>query len=130
YFNTFGGNPVSCAAGLAVLDVIKNENLQENALEVGQHITNGMWKLAEKYECIGDVRGTGLFLAVELVTDRELHRPATELTAKVVNDLRDRGVLTGSIGPDGNILKLRPPLVLTKDDADYLLDTLNGVLAG
>jgi 4-aminobutyrate aminotransferase-like enzyme len=128
YFNTFGGNPVSCAAGLAVLDVIENENLQQNALDVGRHIVDGLWNLAETHECIGDVRGTGLFLALELVTDRDERTPATELVAKVVNDLRDRGVLTGSIGPDANILKLRSPLVLSKADADYMLGILGEVL--
>ena len=128
YFNTFGGNPVSCAAGLAVLDVIENENLQQNALDVGQHIVDGLWKLADRHICIGDVRGNGLFLALELVTDRDLRTPATALAARVVNDLRHRGVLTGSIGPDANILKLRCPLVLSKDDADYLLGILDDVL--
>jgi len=129
YFNTFGGNPVSCAAGLAVLDVIENENLQQNALDVGRHIVDGLWNLAETHECIGDVRGTGLFLALELVTDRDERTPATELVAKVINDLRDRGVLTGSIGPDANILKLRCPLVLSKADADYMLGILGDVLS-
>ena len=128
YFNTFGGNPVSCAAGLAVLDVIENENLQQNALDVGRHIVDGLWNLAETHECIGDVRGTGLFLALELVTDRDERTPATELVAKVINDLRDRGVLTGRIGPDANILKLRCPLVLSKADADYMLGILGDVL--
>jgi 4-aminobutyrate aminotransferase-like enzyme len=104
-----------------VLDVIENENLQENALDVGQYLVEGLWRLAETHECIGDVRGTGLFLAVELVTDRDQRTPATELTTRVVNNLRKHGVLTGSIGPDANILKMRPPLVLTKDDAAYLL---------
>ena len=129
YFNTFGGNPVSCAAGLAVLDVIENENLQQNALDVGRHIVDGLWNLAETHECIGDVRGTGLFLALELVTDRDERTPATELVAKVINDLRDRGVLTGSIGPDANILKLRCPLVLSKAEADYMLGILGDVLS-
>jgi len=129
YFNTFGGNPVSCAAGLAVLDVIENENLQQNALDVGRHIVDGLWNLAETHECIGDVRGTGLFLALELVTDRDERTPATELVAKVINDLRDRGVLTGRIGPDANILKLRCPLVLSKADADYMLGILGDVLS-
>jgi 4-aminobutyrate aminotransferase-like enzyme len=128
YFNTFGGNPVSCAAGLAVLDIIDSENLQQNALEVGQHLIDGLWKLADDHECIGDVRGSGLFLAVELVTDRDARTPATGLTTKVVNDLRNCGVLTGAIGPDANILKLRCPMVLTKDDADYFLGVLQGVL--
>lgn len=128
YFNTFGGNPVSCAAGLAVLDVIDEEGLQQNALEVGQHLVDGLWRLAEDHECIGDVRGTGLFLAVDLVTDRETRTPATELAAVVVNGLRQRGVLTGSIGPADNILKLRSPLVLSTDDADYFLSILGEVL--
>ncbi len=128
YFNTFGGNPVSCAAGLAVLDVIAEEGLQQNALDVGAHLVDGLWRLAGSHECIGDVRGTGLFLAVELVTDRETRAPAAELADNVVNGLRDRGVLTGSIGPANNILKLRSPLVLSKDDADYFLDTLDEVL--
>jgi 4-aminobutyrate aminotransferase-like enzyme len=128
YFNTFGGNPVSCAAGLAVLDVLESENLQQNALDVGKHIVDGLWQLADIHECIGDVRGSGLFLAVELVSDRDERTPATELTAQVVNGLRDSGVLTGSIGPDDNILKFRSPLVLTSDDADYMLGILDEVL--
>jgi 4-aminobutyrate aminotransferase-like enzyme len=129
YFNTFGGNPVSCAAGLAVLDVLENENLQQNALAVGAHIVAGLRQLADDHECIGDVRGSGLFLAVELVSDRDERAPAAALTQRVVNGLRDRGVLTGSIGPDDNILKFRSPLVLTTADADYMLGILNEVLS-
>ena len=125
YFNTFGGNPVSCAAASAVLDVIEDEDLQRNALKVGQHILDGLRGLAGAHECIGDVRGSGLFLALELVTDRAMRTPATERAARVVNDLRDHGVLTGSIGPDANILKLRSPLVLTLPDADLLIETLD-----
>ncbi len=128
YFNTFGGNPVSCAAALAVLDVIDEDGLQSNALDVGTHLVEGLWQLADDHHCIGDVRGTGLFLAVELVTDRDARTPATELAARVVNDLRDRGVLTSSIGPDANILKLRPPMVLAVEDADYMLETLDASL--
>ncbi len=129
YFNTFGGNPVSCAAGLAVLDVIEKENLQQNALRVGEHLTDGIRSLAKRHECIGDVRGTGLFLAVELVSDRKARTPAGKLASNIVNDLRERGVLTGSIGPDDNILKLRPPMVLTRSDADYMLDMFDQSLA-
>ncbi len=128
YFNTFGGNPVSCAAGLAVLDVIEEEGLQQNALEVGQYLVDSLWRMAEHHECIGDVRGSGLFLAVDLVVDRETKKAATDLTARVVNGLRERGVLTGSIGPASNILKLRSPLVLSKDDADHFLGHLGEVL--
>jgi 4-aminobutyrate aminotransferase-like enzyme len=128
YFNTFGGNPVSCAAGLAVLDVIEGERLQQNALEVGARIVDGLWQLADRHECIGDVRGTGLFLALELVMDRDERTPATNLTAQAVNELRNRGVLTGSIGRHDNILKLRPPMVLSPDDADYMLGILDETL--
>ena len=124
YFNTFGGNPVSCAAGISVLEVIEREHLQQNALAVGQHIVDGLKSLAEVHACIGDIRGSGLFLALELVTDRDQRTHATELAAKVVNDLRNRGVLTGTIGPGANILKLRSPLVLNTQDADFLLGTL------
>jgi 4-aminobutyrate aminotransferase-like enzyme len=129
YFNTFGGNPVSCAAALAVLDVMENEGLQQNALDVGNHIIEGLGALADNHDCIGDVRGSGLFLALELVTDRAERTPARELTHRVVNDLCRRGVLTGSIGPDANILKLRSPLVLSRDDADFLLATLDESLS-
>jgi 4-aminobutyrate aminotransferase-like enzyme len=129
YFNTFGGNPVSCAAGLAVLYVIEKENLQQNALDVGQYLVDGLWKLAEKYEAIGDVRGTGFFLALELVEDRDTKNPATALTKSVVNDLRDRGLLTGSIGPDANILKLRCPMVFSRENADHALEIIDASLA-
>jgi 4-aminobutyrate aminotransferase-like enzyme len=129
YFNTFGGNPVSCAAGLAVLDVIEQEGLQENARIVGEYLSAGLQSLAEKHTAIGDIRGTGLFIAVELVKDRESREPATAFTADVVNGLRDRGVLTGSIGPDANILKLRPPMVFSKENADYMLGILDETLA-
>ncbi len=130
YFNTFGGNPVSCAAGLAVLDVIENENLQQNALEVGQYLIDGLNDLATRHESIGDIRGSGLFLAVDLVNDRETREPATETASRVVNGLRDRGILTGSIGPGNNILKLRPPMVFSKANADYFLGIVDEVLTG
>jgi 4-aminobutyrate aminotransferase-like enzyme len=124
YFNTFGGNPVSCAAGLAVLVIIEHEGLQQNALKVGSRIVEGIRSLAEKHECIGDVRGSGFFLALELVSDRDQRRPDRALADRVVNGLRDRGVLTGSIGPDDNILKFRPPMVLSESDTDYMLEIL------
>jgi 4-aminobutyrate aminotransferase-like enzyme len=128
YFNTFGGNPVSCAAALAVLDVIEGEGLQQNAAELGRHLSAGLETLALKHEVIGDVRGNGLFIAVEFVSDRRERSPATAITARVVNDLRERGVLTGSIGLDNNILKLRPPLVLRKAEADLMLEILDASL--
>ena len=129
YFNTFGGNPVSCAAGLAVLDVIENEHLQQNALDVGRYLIDKLTDLAAQHECIGDIRGSGLFLAVDLVRDRETRKPATETASRVVNGLRDRGVLTGSIGPGDNILKLRPPMVFSRENADYFLGIVDEVLS-
>jgi 4-aminobutyrate aminotransferase-like enzyme len=129
YFNTFGGNPVSGAAAIAVLDVLEEENLQENAARQGRHIVAGLESLASRHEAIGDVRGNGLFIAIEMVDDRTERTPATSMTARVVNDLRDRGVLVGSIGPDSNILKLRPPMVLQEAEADLMLETLDASLA-
>ncbi|MFQ5548569.1 MAG: aminotransferase class III-fold pyridoxal phosphate-dependent enzyme [Woeseia sp.] len=129
YFNTFGGNPVSCAAGLAVLDVLEKEKLQQNALDVGRHLIDGLRSLAGRHECVGDIRGTGLFLAVDLVLDRATRGPAADLASRVVNGLRERRVLTGSTGPHGNILKLRPPMVFSKENADYFLGIVDEVLA-
>ena len=128
YFNTFGGNPVSCAAGLAVLDVIEQEDLQNNALTVGRYLTDGLTALANKHNAIGDIRGSGFFKAVELVTDREARTPAKDLAATVVNALRSRGILIGSIGPHDNILKLRPPMVFGREHADFFLGVLDDVL--
>jgi 4-aminobutyrate aminotransferase-like enzyme len=129
YFNTFGGNPVSCAVGLAVLDVIERDGLQENARLVGEYIIAGLQDLTDRHTAIGDVRGSGLFIAVEFVKDRLSLKPATAFTADVVNGLRNRGVLTGSIGPDANILKLRPPMVFSKQNADYMLGILDETLS-
>ena len=129
YFNTFGGNPVSCAAGLAVLDVLEQENLQANALDVGLYLKAGLEKLAGRHEAIADVRGDGLFKAVELVTDRDHKTPATGLAGRVIEGLRRQGVLAGRIGKASNILKLRPPMVFTRDHADIFLASLDKVLA-
>ena len=129
YFNTFGGNPVSAAAGLAVLDVMEAEDLQRNALTIGQRLKQGLRSLTGTHELIGDVRGNGLFLGVELVEDRASKRPATAATRKVVNALKARGILTNMIGPDANVLKIRPPLVLAADQADEFLQQLDAVLA-
>jgi len=130
YFNTFGGNPVSCAAGLAVLDVLEQENLQGNALAVGLYLKAGLEDLAERHEAIADVRGDGLFKAVELVTDRDRKTPATELAGRVVEGLKRNGVLAGRIGKANNILKLRPPMVFTREHADIFLASLDEVLTG
>jgi 4-aminobutyrate aminotransferase-like enzyme len=129
YFNTFGGNPVSCAAGLAVLDVIEQENLQANALDVGLYLNKGIEELASRYECIGDIRGDGLFKSIEMVSDRDSREPDGELVPHLVNDLRDRRILTGSTGAADNILKLRPPMVFSRANADHFLQVFDEALA-
>ena len=129
FFSTFGGNPVACAAGLAVLDVLEEEHLQDRAWRVGQHLLAGLRRLQERHNLIGDVRGAGFFLGVELVRDRTTLEPASEEAAYVVERLRERGVLTGVDGPGHNVLKLRPPLILSREDADLFLAMLGEVLA-
>lgn len=128
YFNTFGGNPVSCAAGLAVLDVIEQDGLQAHALDVGLYLNHGIQALASRHHSIGDIRGDGLFKSIELVKDRDSREPDGELTSRIVNSLRDRRVLTGSTGADNNILKLRPPMVFSKQDTDHFLQIFDEVL--
>jgi 4-aminobutyrate aminotransferase-like enzyme len=128
YFNTFGGNPVSCAAGLAVLDVIRDEELQQNALEVGNYLKQGLRRLQEKHLLIGDVRGLGLFLGIELVRNHETLEPATREAAQVVELMKDRGVLLSTDGPSHNVIKIKPPLVFSHADADFLLRELDQVL--
>lgn len=128
YFNTFAGNPVSCAAANAVLEVIEEERLQQNALQVGAYLGEQLAGLTRCHEFIGDIRGTGLFTGVELVTDRESRKPATDLAGKVYNGMKDRGVLIGITGPGNNVLKLRPPMVFSRADADFLIERLDQVL--
>jgi 4-aminobutyrate aminotransferase-like enzyme len=126
YFNTFAGNPVSAAVGMAVLDVLENERLLENALNVGRYTLERLGKLADKYEVIGDVRGAGLFFAVELVSDLGSKAPAPDATKRLVNLMRERGVLISRIGPHDNILKIRPPMLFSRANADLLVETLDG----
>jgi 4-aminobutyrate aminotransferase-like enzyme len=128
FFSTFGGNPVSCAAGLAVLDVLEKERLQENALQIGNRLIAGLKELQAHRPLIGDVRGSGLFLGLDLVQDSETRQPATEQASYVVNRLRDRGILTGTDGPHHNVIKLRPPLLFSEADADLFIATLDSVL--
>ncbi len=129
YFNTFGGNPVSCAAGMAVLDVIAREGLVGNAKIVGAYLRDGLRALATRHELIGEVRGAGLFVGVELVADRATRRPATVETSRLVNGLRDRRVLISACGPHANVLKICPPLVFTREHADIFLATMDEVLS-
>jgi 4-aminobutyrate aminotransferase-like enzyme len=128
FFSTFGGNPVACAAGLAVLDVVRDEGLQQRALDVGTNLIAVLRMMMEEHRVVGDVRGSGLFLGVELVLDRASREPAPAQAKYMVNRLRDLGVLTGTDGPHENVIKLRPPLVLGDDDADLFLSAFDQVL--
>ncbi|MDE2371512.1 MAG: aminotransferase class III-fold pyridoxal phosphate-dependent enzyme [Burkholderiales bacterium] len=130
YFNTFGGSPVAAAVGLAVLDVIRDEGLQDSVQRVGAGLAAGLQRLAERHAIIGDVRGRGLFYAVELVRDRATREPAGAEARQVANRMRDRGILISRIGAADNILKIRPPLVFDDSHAAHFIDTLDGVLAG
>lgn len=129
FFSTFGGNPVACAAGAAVLDVLRDEGLQKNAALVGAHLLSGLAAMMDKHPLIGDVRGAGLFLGLDLVLDRKTREPAPVQAAYVVNRLRELGVLAGTDGPHENVIKLRPPLTLTRADADLFLGALEEVLS-
>lgn len=130
YFNTFGGNPVSCAAAMAVLDVIEEEKLMDNARTVGAYARDGLKRLADKHDVIGDVRGSGLFFGAELVLDRQEKTPAPEIATRVINEMRERGVLMGKLGIHQCATKIRPPMPLSKDNADLMLSTLDDVLSG
>jgi 4-aminobutyrate aminotransferase-like enzyme/Ser/Thr protein kinase RdoA (MazF antagonist) len=128
FFSTFGGNSVAAAAGLAVLDVLEEERLQENALRVGNYLIARLRELQEDHALIGDVRGSGLFLGVDFVRDLTTREPAPDEASYIVNRLRDSGILTGTDGPHHNVIKLRPPLVFSQADADLLVSTLHSIL--
>jgi 4-aminobutyrate aminotransferase-like enzyme len=125
FFSTFGGNTVSCAIGLAVLEVVQEEKLQAHALSVGEQLLSGLRDLQQHHDLIGDVRGSGLFLGVELIKNNE---PATREANRIVNALRDRAILIGTDGPSHNVLKIRPPMPFSTADADHLLTELKKVL--
>jgi len=129
YFNTFAGNPVSCAAGMAVMDVLEDEDLVANAKTTGDYVIAQLRELAQRHELIGDVRGRGLFFAVELVQDRETKTPATEAAKEIINAMSRAGVLISRIGPFDNILKIRPPMPFTQGHADQLIETLDCVMS-
>jgi 4-aminobutyrate aminotransferase-like enzyme len=129
YFNTFGGNPVSAAIGLAVLDVIADEGLQDQARVVGERLIGGLREIAERHEPIGDVRGAGLFVGLELVRDRPSREPDGEIAEEVVNRAVGRGVLLSTDGPNHNVIKIKPPMVFSSADADRLVETVDAILA-
>ena len=128
HFNTFGGNPVSMAAGLAVMDVIEEEGLQENARVVGARLLDGLRRLQRRHPLVGDVRGLGLMLGVELVSDPAARTPATAETLDVLEAARDMGVLVGKGGLQGNVLRIKPPMCVTAADVDFAVDVLDRAL--
>jgi alanine-glyoxylate transaminase/(R)-3-amino-2-methylpropionate-pyruvate transaminase len=130
HFNTFGGNPVVSAQGRAVLEVIDREKLQANSLKVGNHLKAGFAKLAEKHALIGDVRGLGLMLGVELVKDRKSKEPASDECARVFETCKDQGLLIGKGGLRGNTLRIKPPMCLSIADAEFMLAVLDEALGG
>lgn len=129
YFNTFGGNPVSCAGAMAVLEEIEDKALVENARVVGQHARKRLEVLKQKYDFIGDVRGSGLVFGAEMVLDRETKEPASDFTDRVINAMRHRGVIHSKLGRHKNTLKIRPPMPFSIENADLLFDTLDDVLS-
>jgi alanine-glyoxylate transaminase/(R)-3-amino-2-methylpropionate-pyruvate transaminase len=125
HFNTFGGNPVVCAIGKAVLEIIDEEKLQENALKIGNRIMTGLNELKQKHDLIGDVRGKGLMLGIELVKDRRTKEPAKEECAQILEVCKDMGLLLGKGGLWGQTIRFSPPMCLNEQDADFLLETLD-----
>jgi len=129
HFNTFGGNPVVCAQGSAVLDVIEREKLQENSLKIGNKILAGLNGLKEKHNLIGDVRGKGLLLGIELVKDRESKEPAGGECAQVLENCKNMGLLLGKGGLWGQTIRFSPPMCVNKQDADFLIEVLDRAIA-
>lgn len=130
HFNTFGGNPMSTAAALAVLDTIDADGLQENSKVVGGRLKAGLERLMKSHQLIGDVRGKGLMLGVELVRNHATREPAKQEAAEVLEAAREMGVLIGKGGLDGNVFRIKPPMCVTAADADFALDVLDRALAG
>lgn len=128
FFSSFGGNPVSCATGIAVLDVIEEESLMKNALEVGQYMIEKFSHLKKQYETFGDIRGSGFCLGLEFVKDKSTKAPATELSQTIVNQLKEKNILVDSDGPFHNVLKIKPPLCFTTENADMLIDSIEQIM--
>jgi 4-aminobutyrate aminotransferase-like enzyme/Ser/Thr protein kinase RdoA (MazF antagonist) len=128
YFNTFGGNPVSCAIGMAVLDVVEREGLQENARVTGNYLMDGLRELMARHPIIGDVRGLGYYIGVELVLDREKQTPGGDQAGYVANRMREHGIFISTDGPLHNVLKIKPPMVFNRDNADELITRLDRIL--
>jgi alanine-glyoxylate transaminase/(R)-3-amino-2-methylpropionate-pyruvate transaminase len=125
HFNTFGGNPVSCAAGMAVLEIIDRDNIQKNCFDRGNQLMEGYRKLMGKHTIIGDVRGRGLMTGIELVKDRRTKEPAREECLRVFERVKDLGLLMGKGGLHANTLRIKPPMCITKADVEFLLEVLD-----
>ena len=128
YFNSYGGNPVSCAIGKAVLEIIEEEELQKNANEVGIRLLKMLQELEKKHEQIGDVRGKGLFLGVEIMEGSDFSQPSKEIATTIVNKMKDSGILVSTDGPDHNVIKIKPPMVFNFQNACQLAETLDRIL--
>ena len=128
YFNTFAGNAVSCAAAAAVLMVIRRDRIMDNAREVGAYLRGKVAALRARHDCLGNVRGAGLFVAADIVADRETRASDRDRTTRVVNAMRDNGVLISACGADHNILKIRPPLIFSRENVDLFVDVLDKAL--
>eukprot|EP00069_Balaena_mysticetus_P020945 bmy_13350T0 len=130
YFNTYGGNPVSSAVGLAILDVIENEDLQGNATRVGNYLTKLLNKQKAKHTLIGDIRGVGLFFGIDLVKDHQERTPATAEAQHIIYKMKEKRVLLSADGPHRNVLKIKPPMCFTEEDAKFMVDQLDEILTG
>ena len=126
YFNSFGGNPVSCSIGNEVLNIIEDEDLQKNALEVGSYLITQLRTL--DHSLIGDIRGIGLFVGIELIKNKELLSPATSEAKLIENHMKDHGILISTDGPDHNVLKIKPPMIFNHENADELVYNLSSIL--
>ncbi|NER22793.1 MAG: aminotransferase class III-fold pyridoxal phosphate-dependent enzyme [Symploca sp. SIO1C2] len=128
HFNTFAGNPVSCAAGKAVLEAIERDKLQQNCCLIGDYLLESLQNLQKKYEFIGDVRGSGLMIGVDLVQNRQTKEPNSELAAQIHELSKDLGLLIGKGGLHRNVLRIKPPLCITREDADFIVQVLDFAL--
>ncbi|HMU61889.1 MAG TPA: aminotransferase class III-fold pyridoxal phosphate-dependent enzyme, partial [Gemmatimonadales bacterium] len=129
FFSTFGGSTLSCRVGTEVLRIVDEEGLQASAMAAGAKLLAGLRELQQRHPVIGDVRGIGLFVGVDLVTDRATRTPATRAARYVKNRLRQERILIGTEGPDDNVLKIRPPLTVDADDIEHLIERLDLVLS-
>ena len=129
YFNSFGGNPVSAAIGHEVLRVIKDEKLQQNASLVGSSLKSMLMELKNIHDIIGDVRGEGLFLGIEIVDNKKSLKPLTKTAKTIVNQMKDRGVLLSTDGPENNVIKIKPPMVFNSGNAEFLIESLHSIFS-